>query len=161
MQLVTLKLREFYHLHIKSSQLMIEESPLHALDYFLTECITIVKKIYFILSIKLACFRKSFDACFLESSCVGVAFLLDITIGSTFVLFAEAAGSFLLLTSSFWSLDAFWCSILLDWEAISDFTLVEADVLKHVAQLREVGLFDGVQRLVDALAVAWAVPLGM
>ena len=36
---------------------------------------------------------------------------------------------------------------------------IEADVLEHIAQLGDVGLFDRVQGLVDALAVARAVPL--
>ena len=37
---------------------------------------------------------------------------------------------------------------------VAELAGVEADVLEHVAQLRDVGVFDGVQGLVDALAVA-------
>ena len=37
---------------------------------------------------------------------------------------------------------------------VAQLVAVEADVLEDIAQLAEVGLFDGVQRLVDALAVA-------
>jgi len=36
---------------------------------------------------------------------------------------------------------------------------VKADVLKHIPQLGDIGLFDSVQRLVDALAVAWLVAM--
>jgi hypothetical protein len=40
---------------------------------------------------------------------------------------------------------------------VAQLVAVEADVLKHVLQLAEVGFLDGVQRLVDALAVAGGV----
>ena len=42
---------------------------------------------------------------------------------------------------------------------VAELVGVEADVLEHVAQLADVGFLDGVQRLVDALAVAGLVPL--
>jgi hypothetical protein len=44
---------------------------------------------------------------------------------------------------------------------IAQLVAVEADVLEDIAQLADVGLFDGVQRLVDALAVAGGVALGV
>ena len=38
---------------------------------------------------------------------------------------------------------------------------VEADVLKHIAQLADVGVFDRMERLVDALAIAGFVAFGV
>ena len=44
---------------------------------------------------------------------------------------------------------------------VAELVGVEGDVLEHVAQLRAVRLFDGMQRLVDPLAVPGLVPVAM